>query len=140
MKVIVAVGLAILLWAMAGCATRVPIDPRDEEGLAAWEESRCDNRSGRVTLQVRVNPGVTGVEAWLYKRSGGERRLGNFTTDRDIRLARSDLEVGGRIVLRIGQTNVETLWLDLLSCDVATLIIAYPVNFSFYMGADLDQE
>jgi hypothetical protein len=141
MRVIVAVGLATMLWFMYGCSYGgVELDPRDEEAVADWENAQCDNRSARVTLQVRVDPGVTGVEAWLFKRSGGQRRLGMFVSDRDVRLTRADLEVGGWIELKIGQATAERLFLDLLACDVATLIIAYPINFSFYMGQDLDRD
>ncbi len=139
MKVILSLGLAFLLWFMVGCGARVPIDPRDEAGLAEWEEGQCDQRGHNVTLQVRVDPGVTGIEAWLHKRAGGQRRLGLFVSDRDIRLHRQELEVGGAIELKQG-SHSEWLHLDLLACDVGTLIIAYPLNFSFYMGQDLDRE
>jgi hypothetical protein len=139
-KVFVAVALAFMLWAFVGCGSKVPIDPRDEAGLAEWEANQCDTRANRVTLKVRVDPGVLGVEVWMYRRSGGERRLGLMTNDRDLNLSRTDLEPGGYFRLVVGRNVVETVWMDLLACDVGTLIIASPVNFSFYMGQDITKE
>lgn len=140
-KAIFAVLVACLLWLVVeGCGYKVPIDPRDEAAVEAWENSQCNHRSNRVTLQVRVDPGVTGAEVWMRSRSGNRKRIGLMAGDRDVKLSRSDLEPGGWFSIVLGQTEVERIYMDLLSCDVGTLIIAYPLNYSFYMGADLDRK
>lgn len=137
---VVAVVTAVILFFATGCMYGgVELDPRDEAAVEEWENSQCNTRKPRVTLKVRVDPGVTGAEVWMRSRSGSQKRIGLMAGNRDVKLSRNDLEPGGYFSIRLGNFEVERVYMDLLSCDVGTLIIAYPLNYSFYMGADLDR-
>ncbi len=143
-KLVVAVALALLLFAFVGCGPRgVELDPRDEEMLAQYEEDYgCDRSSASAELKIH-NRGSASYDVWLFRRAGGKRRIGTIMGfEKRLKIvSRMELELGSTFVVRqssgltigSGEYHVNV---GLLSCDVGYLELGPNLNMSHYIGMD----